>query len=191
MIDLETTPTIEEALDRLAIHDVLARQAMGNDTLDADLWKSAFWPDATEDHGWYDGNAHAFVDETVPMLLADMAATWHQVGLPLLAIEGATARSVSCFFAYCRMRATDGRPESDLLSGGRYVDRLEKRAGRWRIARRISKGDWIRFDPPAFDWNQPSINGHVPRMGLRAPDDPARLLFGRCFFADGGEVRRC
>ena len=185
MVDLEQTPTLEEVRDRLAIQDCIARQAMANDTLDAELWKSAFWPEATESHGWYEGPVYAFVDETIPMLREQMRMTWHQVGAPLISLDGEAARAVTCFFAYCRLRAPAGEAESDLLSGGRYIDRLEKRGGRWRIARRVSKGDWVRHDPASFEWGRPTLNGHIPRMGMWDADDPARVLFGRVEAANG------
>jgi len=178
MDDPEQPASLDEVRDRLAIHDCIARQAMANDLLDAELWKSAFWPDATESHGWYEGEVYPFVDETIPMLQAQMRATWHQVGLPFVTLEGDQARAVTCFFAYCRMRPGADGAETDLLSGGRYIDRLEKRGGRWRIARRVSKGDWVRTDPASFEWGRPTLNGYIPRMGMWDADDPARTLFG-------------
>ena len=185
-LDLEHTPTPEAGLAMLAIHNVLARQAMGNDTLDAALWKSAFWEDATEDHGWADMNAHAFIDETVPMLRSAMDSTWHQVGLPLITVEGDTARSVACFLAHCRVPAADGGTPRDLVSGGRYVDRLERRGGVWRIARRVSKGDWVRIDPASHIWGTPTLGGHIGKMGTRDPHDPARVLFERVYAVGAG-----
>jgi hypothetical protein len=183
MDDLARPPAPHELADRLAIHDCIARQALGNDTLDAELWKSVFWPDATESHAWFEGNAHAFVAETIPMLQQQMRATWHQLGLPLVTIDGQSARAVTYFFAYCRMRAAEGETPTDLTSGGRYIDRFEKRGETWRILRRVTKADWVRTDPASFVWGRPTMNGHIPRMGMWDADDPARVLFGRVMTA--------
>ncbi len=167
----------EEALDILAIQRCLAVAVMGNDMLDSAMWKSAYWPDATEDHGWYLGNAHQFIDETIPMLVGDMDMTWHAVGVPLVMVDGDTARSIAQFTGYVRLKAADGAVPNDLLCGGRYIDRLERRDGVWRISHRVSKGDWTRIDPASYEWGQPGMGGFVPQMGLRAADDPAKELF--------------
>ena len=78
---LEQPVDAAQALDMLAIQQCLGRAVLGNDLLDIALWKSAYWPDATEDHGWYVGNAHQFIDETLVMLERDMDTTWHALGV--------------------------------------------------------------------------------------------------------------
>ena len=173
---LEQPVDAAQALDMLAIQQCLGRAVLGNDLLDIALWKSAYWPDATEDHGWYVSNAHQFIDETLVMLERDMDTTWHALGVPVIAISADEARSIAYFTAYVRMKAADGATPTDLVSGGRYVDRLRKRDGVWRIIHRVSKGDWIRLDPASFEWGQPGLGGHVPQMGLRGPGDPGRAL---------------
>jgi hypothetical protein len=75
MNDREKETRLADLFGRQAVQDCLLRAALGNDLQDAELWKSAYWPDATEDHGWYQGNAHAFIDETVPLLLDTMGKT--------------------------------------------------------------------------------------------------------------------
>lgn len=177
MTVLEQPIDAAAALDIFAIQQCLGRAVLGNDLLDIPLWKSAYWPDATEDHGWYHGNAHRFIDETLVMLERDMDTTWHAPGVPVIVVDGIKARSIAYFTAYVRLKATDGGEPQDLLSGGRYIDRLEKREGVWRIMHRISKGDWIRIDPASYEWGQPGLGGYIPQMGMRATNDPGRLLF--------------
>ena len=168
---------LQELIDREAIRDCLLRGALGNDLQDVELWKSAYWPDAHEDHAWYQGNAHAFIDETVPMLLETMDEAWHQIGNMMIHVEGERARAQTYYFGYCRLKGDDAGPR-DLFAGGRYVDRLEKRRGEWRIAERFTKSDWSRRFPDSADWDAPSLNGHVPSYGMRSADDPVRRCFG-------------
>lgn len=166
----------QELIDREAIRDCLLRGALGNDLQDAELWKSAYWPDACEVHAWYKGNAHAFIDETVPMLIETQDEAWHQVGNMMIRVDGDSARAQTYFFAYCRLKvAEDGR--QDLFAGGRYVDKLEKRNGEWRIAERFTKSDWVRHFDDSADWSEPSMNGYVPSYSMRAGDDPVRRFF--------------
>ena len=51
--------------DHDAIRQVVARYARGVDSLDADVMKSAYWPEATDDHGVFVGNAMVFCDRVV------------------------------------------------------------------------------------------------------------------------------
>lgn len=164
--------------DRQAIHDCLVWNVQGADFLDADMWKSTYWPDAEEDHGWFIGNAHQFIDETVVAIGAQMDMSWHQLGNELIEIDGSRARVLCYFYAYCRMIGADGK-RSDSFTGGRYIDRFEKRDGRWKIRYRITKPDWVRFEEDSFSWGSEAIPGFVPKLGTRGPDDPARILFGR------------
>ena len=51
--------------DHDAIRQVVARYARGVDRLDADVMKSAYWPEATDDHGVFVGNAMVFCERVV------------------------------------------------------------------------------------------------------------------------------
>lgn len=168
---------LQELVDREAIRDCLLRGALGNDLQDAQLWKSAYWPDAHEDHAWYRGNAHAFVDETVPMLVETMDEAWHQVGNVMVRVEGNEANAQMYFFSYCRLKQPD-QGRRDLFSGGRYVDRLEKRNGEWRIIERHTKTDWVREFPDSINWDRQVMPGCTPSYSMRGVDDPVRRFFG-------------
>ena len=45
------TPSVQQLADRAAIRAVADHDAHGVDRLDADLMRSASWPDAVDDHG--------------------------------------------------------------------------------------------------------------------------------------------
>ena len=168
---------------RLAIQDCIHRNALGNDLLDVELWKSTYWPDAYEEHAWYRGNAHVFVEQTAQSLRTEMDTTWHQVGNVVIEVDGDIAKAISYFYAYCRLVLPDGA-RSDLFSGGRNVDRFERRSGEWKIAHRINKADWVRFAEGSFPWGSEVIKGYAPRLGCRDSDDPARA-----FLSSSGVLR--
>ena len=54
--------TLEQLIDLENIKNVARRYCRGVDRLDPDEMKSAYWPDATDDHGVFVGNAWEFVD---------------------------------------------------------------------------------------------------------------------------------
>ena len=47
---------------REAIREVAFRYSRGVDRLDADVMRSAYWPDAVDDHGRFVGNGWEFVE---------------------------------------------------------------------------------------------------------------------------------
>lgn len=168
----------DRLLDRLAIQECINRNAMATDLLDAEGWKATYWPDAEEDHGWFQGNAHQFVDETVVSLAHDMDICWHLLGNTTMELDGASARVVTYFYSYIRRIGEDGA-RTDSFCGGRYVDRFEKRGDAWRIKHRITKPDWVRPEPNSLTWGVEVLPGFIPNLGNRAPDDPGRFLFER------------
>ncbi len=170
--------SIDTVADRVAIEQCLYRNALGCDTLDIEMWKSSYWPDAVENHLWYNGNAIEFVDKTAAQLPTSMDTSWHKISNVLILVDGRQARVNSYYLAYCRVRAADGTPQ-DLIGGGRYIDRFESRDGEWRIISRIVKSDWTRQDASTYIWGTEVMNGYVPHMGMRDADDPSRILFDR------------
>jgi hypothetical protein len=128
-----------ELADRSGIATNLARHGRGVDRNDRTLLLSAYHADATVAYGLYEGPAADFVD----FLIAGMAGepvTLHRTSNMLVQIEAEQARSESYVIAY--MRTPDGGAGTQRLIGGRYLDRHEKRDGRWRIAHRVYVLDW-------------------------------------------------
>jgi hypothetical protein len=177
---IEPSPANEaaELAAREAIRDCLYRSALANDLCDGKLWKSTYWPDAREDHGYFKGNAHAFVDATLPSISRTMDATWHNLGNIIIRLASpALAISIAYASVYCRMVADDGR-RWDLLAGVRYLDRLQRRGSEWRILDRVTKTDWMREATDSLDWGRadPASGAPMP-LGSRHKDDPVFTLF--------------
>jgi hypothetical protein len=160
--------TLQELLDREAIRDCLYRYCRGIDRLDEEALRSAYWPDATDRHGAYQGPAAGFIERALRNLQT-AGRMVHQLGNILIEVKGDAAAAESYFLAF-QEEATDAGARETLLCG-RYVDRLERRDGDWRIAARTVTYDWVRstplerrLAPEAFGVRQPT--------GGRRPDDP-------------------
>ena len=54
--------TSDQLSDIQNIQEAAQRYCRGVDRLDPELMKSAYWPEATDDHGVFVGNAMDFVD---------------------------------------------------------------------------------------------------------------------------------
>jgi hypothetical protein len=158
-----------ELADRLAIAETLALYCRGIDRCDADQLAAAFTPAATIDYG--DGSRP--VAEVIPGLMAGLGAmrlTQHNIGNTVMRVIGDTARAETNCVALHIIPAADG--EVELVVGGRYLDRLEKQEGRWRIAERIYVMDWNSTRPATMQLEGGLFDG-LQRRGARGKDDPA------------------
>ena len=135
--------------DRIAIQDVLVRYCRGIDRRDVDTIRSVYWPDSYDDHGGFKGNGHAFAERVVPALDAQFDATHHSILNSSVDLDGDVAHTETYVHAYHVMKSPPGAPKRVFLYAGRYIDRLEKRGGAWRIAHRVCVYDFDRIDPIA------------------------------------------
>ena len=91
-----TTPTsriLEELADREAIRECLYRYSRGVDRLDADMLRSAYWPDCTDNHMGFTGNAEEFIAWSFP-IMGSMDQTMHMIGNVLTSFRGVTVALV-------------------------------------------------------------------------------------------------
>jgi hypothetical protein len=128
--------------DREAIRDCLARYSRGVDRLDRELIISAYHPDAIDDHGKFIGSPAELADWVLGMHTSAHIAHQHALLQQSCEVDGATAHTETYFMFIGVNR--EGPPIS--ISGGRYIDRLERREIGWRILRRLCIRDWALID---------------------------------------------
>jgi hypothetical protein len=160
---------ITEIADRLAIAETLALYCRGIDRCDAEQLAAAFTPQAMIDYG--DGARP--IAEVIPGLVAGLGAmrvTQHNISNTVMRIAGDTARAETNCVALHIMSTPDGEIEG--VVGGRYLDRLEKREGRWQIAERLYVMDWNRSVPATMAL-EGGLLGGLRRRGARGKADPA------------------
>lgn len=123
--------------DRQAIVDCSYRFCRGINRMDEDLLRSAFHPDALDDHGIYRGGVDGFV-EWIRSLYGALATTQHFVTNHTIELDGERAHVEQYWFVANVARGRSGV----VLRGGRYIDCYERRDGRWAIARRACLIEW-------------------------------------------------
>ncbi|TNE66149.1 MAG: nuclear transport factor 2 family protein [Alphaproteobacteria bacterium] len=162
--------TIETMLAKQDIRDVIYNYARAIDRGDGPLLKSCYHADAMEEHGnTYTGLAHPYADgaaERVKKLKHPMAHYVCNIHIDLDLVAD-IAYVESYLFTFARFEK-DGEPW-DTLTGGRIVDRFERRGGDWKIAYRKMAFDWNRDMPAAEGWC----------LGLFKPEDPRMILGAR------------
>lgn len=175
----------EAVADRLAIQDVLYRYCRGIDRRNSDWVRSAFHPDAHDSHGVYNGDIEGFIRFFEDRhRFIDMSM--HHIGNMLIEfVSPDTALVESYCFVTQRYRADEGaKSMRSAIAGGndtkvdkvvdmnmlvRYVDRITKRNGEWKIIDRCTVWDQTKLTE--VDPNGPVLPGDWP-LGRRDDTDP-------------------
>jgi ketosteroid isomerase-like protein len=123
---------LERLIDRQEIVDCIHRYTRALDRHDDELLVSVFHEDAVDNHGGWVGGRSEFVEWANHQCHSHLGGHMHHVTSHNCEIEGDVAHAESYVLFVHRYR--DGKTVH--VAGGRYVDRLEKRDGEWRIALR-------------------------------------------------------
>ncbi len=131
-------------MDEREITEILHRYCRGVDRLDEALLASAYHEDSYDDHGIFKGSGHEFARLVVKVLRSHADATMHSLSNVRIDVQGDVADCESYVVAR-HWRQRDGKPELE-TAGGRYVDRMERRDGVWKIAHRVVVLDWGKVE---------------------------------------------
>jgi hypothetical protein len=142
------TPTIEQLLAIEACREAARRYSYGVDRLDVDVMKSAYWPDGTDDHGVFVGNAWEFCDRVVG---SHDRWTWtaHTIANHRVEFDDDDhARGE----VYVHASLFEGDERRLSTFHGRYLDTYERRNGEWRIFHRVcvAHGDFVEVVPDSM-----------------------------------------
>jgi ketosteroid isomerase-like protein len=148
----ELTAFVRQMKDRKEIEDCLHRYTRGIDRHDRELMLSAYHPDARDEHGVAEGLAADFCDWAIGWHREFQTKHQHIITNHCVELDGDTAHAESYYLFWGENR--QGPPS---LCFGRYIDRLEKRDGRWAIAHRVcvneKTGLFMEADVPG-QWRQ-------------------------------------
>jgi ketosteroid isomerase-like protein len=125
---------VQHLMDRAAILDCIARHARGCDRHDVDLITTAYHDDAIDEHGSATNTGPEYGEWANASHAATSQVHAHNITTHTCEIDGDTAHAES--YVIVVLLAHDTR--SAQFISGRYLDRLERRDGQWRIALRRS-----------------------------------------------------
>lgn len=128
---------LDELLDRQEIHDCLCRISRAIDRFDREAFLSAYHADAVIDAGSLVGPPGEVYDKGAELHEHGQESTLHNLLNHYCDIDGDTAHTETYFFYHGLNR--DG---SNWVGGGRYLDRLERREGVWKVAFRYTLMEW-------------------------------------------------
>ncbi len=142
--------TLQTLIDKQALHELVLTYCRACDRRDFALLRTLYHDDAVDDHGaMFRGSADEYV-AWLPQVMAQFEATVHSLGNALFVVDGDHAQGELYSVAYHRTHPPQAR---EIVIGGRYLDRYQRRDGRWRFLRRALALDWCRVaqvDPAAY-----------------------------------------
>jgi hypothetical protein len=126
---------LQGLLDERACRAVLARYGAAIDWQERGALETVFWPDAEIDYGFFKGSGAQLIDVLLEIAALSLRR-FHAMSGERIGIDGAVAQAESYMLTQAVSRNPDGTQTSNLFFG-RFLDRLERRSGEWRIARRV------------------------------------------------------
>ena len=131
-LDDDLTAFVRNMKDRQEILDCLHRYTRGVDRHDRALMLSAYHPDAVDEHGVAEGVASDFCDWAIGWHGEFQTKHQHIITNHTIDLDGDMAH-VESYYTFWG----DNREGPPSLCFGRYIDRFEKRDGKWAIAHRV------------------------------------------------------
>jgi hypothetical protein len=181
--DRRIETAVQRLIDQSEISDCIVRAARGMDRHDAELAKSSFHPDSRDDHGSFIGSGHDSVDWATRLHDASLRSHQHYLSNILIEIDGDEAHAET----YVVVVGVKLESWETVMGGGRYIDRLERRDGQWRIVERVTTTEWWSesatmefFAPLVHPYSQTKADPSYARPLIveRAPrdvSDPAKV----------------
>lgn len=156
---------LAELLDRQEIYEVLTRYCRGVDRCDVELIRSVYHDDAIDDHGMFKGLGIDFAQWIVDWERENLRMGQHFIGNYSCELDGDVAHTET----YCISFSEDKQGRNATVYN-RYIDRFERRDGRWKIAARRVVIDLSRVDPPGPPFGE--VPGWTFTFGSRDRNDP-------------------
>ncbi|MGO8861425.1 MAG: nuclear transport factor 2 family protein [Acidimicrobiales bacterium] len=125
---------IDYLMDRQAILDCIASHARGHDRHDSEMITATYHDDGFDEHGRAINPGPKYAEWINPVHAAGSQNHLHNITTHSVEIDGDNAHAES--YVLVALLNHDGATARFI--NGRYIDRLEKRDGVWRIAVRRS-----------------------------------------------------
>lgn len=167
-------PVPQEMIDEYHLRKLVHAYCRAVDRGDIDRLRSLYHHDAVDSHG-------AFSTGTADQFLQQLSASrphirmmQHHVTTMNFALAGHRAEGEIYSLA---VHTLAGRSRDvDLIIGGRYLDKYEKRCGAWKFIERTIVTDWARVsDPSAMDSSHPITKDTL--KGALDDNDPSYRFF--------------
>lgn len=154
--------------DRVAIADCIARHARGCDRHDVEVLTSTYHDDAVDEHGTTINAGPDYAAWANAVHAATSQHHLHNITTHLCEIDGDEAHAES--YVLVTLLSPDAATATVMC--GRYVDRLERRDGTWRIAVRRATVE-LAYAADARLLQSPYFTAQGYEPGRRDREDPS------------------
>jgi ketosteroid isomerase-like protein len=164
----------QEMFDEFQLRKLVHAYCRAVDRGDIEGLKDLYHDDAVDAHGEFSaGTIDQFLDELAASR-PYIRAMQHNITTVNFVITGDVAEGEIYTIAVHTLAGRDR--DTDLIVGGRYLDKYEKRDETWRIQARTIVTDWAQMrDPSAMDLSHPVTKGTL--KGALDASDPSYQFF--------------
>jgi hypothetical protein len=168
------SPDVQEMLDEFALRKLVHGYCRAVDRGDLETLRGLYHHDAEDSHGSFSsGSVDTFL-RTLAGARPYVRSMQHHITTTNFAISGDTAEGEIYSIATHSFAASDG--ETEVVVGGRYLDKYEKRDSTWKFTTRCIVTDWAHVnDPSAVDVSHPITRDTL--QGRPGSDDPSFEFF--------------
>ena len=165
---------LQEMLDEFQLRKLVNSYCRAVDRGDIAHLRRLYHDDAEDDHGAFStGLADDFLNE-LAAVRPYIRSMQHNVTTINFAISGDTAEGE--IYTIATHTFVTGDRDVDVIVGGRYLDKYEKRDGTWKFIERRIVTDWAHVnDPSSVDLSHP-MTKDTPR-GAPDANDPSYQFF--------------
>lgn len=153
--------------DRIEIHDVIAKYSRAIDRHDWDmLCNEVCHPDCIIDYNHTVGSPRALAEFLEPLFTSNYLAHSHVIANHLCDVSGDTAHAET----YCVTFSLSKDGKKVRAGNHRYIDRIEKRDGTWKLVLRRLRSDASMEIPTAGEpkpmgkWDRSDLSYERPLM---------------------------
>lgn len=169
-----TDAALQEMLDEFQLRKLVHAYCRAVDRGDTAALRNLYHDDAVDTHGGFSAGG---VDRLLQELVAArpyLRSMQHNVTTANFAIAGDRAEGEIYTIAVHTLAGRER--DTDLVIGGRYLDKYEKRFDTWKIVERTIVTDWARVnDPSAMVASHPIIDDTL--KGTLDQTDPSFGFF--------------
>jgi ketosteroid isomerase-like protein len=169
-----TEALLQEMLDEFQLRKLVHAYCRAVDRGDVAKLRDLYHHDAEDAHGAFStGSADDFFG-ALSAARPHIRSMQHNITTVNFAIEGNSAEGEVYTIATHTFSAGDR--DVDVVVGGRYLDKYEKRDGTWKLIARTIVTDWAHVnDPSIVDLSHPITRD--TQMGSPDGDDPSQRFF--------------
>lgn len=165
---------LQELVDEHRLRKLVHGYCRAVDRGDFDALRGMYHDDAHDAHGEFaDGSPDVLIGH-LRTARPHLRAMQHNVTTTNFAINGHAAEGE--VYTIATHTVVAGDHDVDVVVGGRYLDKYEKRNDTWKFTARAIVTDWARVDDPSrMDLSHPITRG-TPR-GTLDESDPSHRFF--------------